>query len=139
MPFVDGYWRPDNETYRVEIPGVPPSANASSGQHWGAIARSRRQFRGAAKLLALAHVQARRGRPLAAARIDILLVRKPRVRPRDPDSVIACAKPCVDGIVDARLILDDGPLYVEYGAIEQRVGPVPLTILTLTEIQPRIV
>jgi len=136
MPLIDGYWRPSETAYIVEVPGVGPSAN--DRLHHMTRYRANKTLKDAARCAAHCHVVARDGKPLAAARIDVTLIRKPRVRPKDRDNALSCVKAAVDGVVASGLIRDDGPLYVEYGAIEQCVGPVPLTILSLTEIQPRL-
>lgn len=134
MPLCERLFFPDETVYRLEIPGVPPSPNASSGQHWGTIARSRTKFRGDAKLLALPFVRAR-GQPLDRARITVTIVRRGG-RPFDPDNIMALVKPVIDGIVDAHLLRDDGPRYVEYAPAQQRLGPCKMTIIELVEIDP---
>lgn len=136
MPLCERLFFPDEISYRVEVPGVGPSAN--DRLHHMARYRANKKLKDDARCAAQSAVIARQGKPLAAARIDIMLVRKRHVQPKDRDNALGCCKAVVDGVVASGLIRDDGPLYIEYGAIEQSVGPVPMTILTLTEIQPRI-
>lgn len=136
MPLCERLFFPDDTIYRIEVPGIPPSPNASSGRHWGTIARDRRKFRGDAKLLALPFVRAR-GQPLDRVRITITIVRHGG-RPFDPDAAISLVKPIIDGIVDAGLLRDDGPRYVEYAPAQQRLGPHKMTIIELVELDPLI-
>jgi len=136
MPICERLWFPAVHPYHLELLGHPLSPNRSSGQHWGTIARDRARYRGDAKLLALPHVRAHGG-PLARARITITIVRRGG-RPFDPDACVSLVKPIVDGIVDARLLPDDGPRYVEFAPPVQVIGPRKLTILDLVEIDPHL-
>jgi len=136
MPQCERLFFPDATIYRVEVPGIPLSPNASSGKHWGTIARDRKTFRGDARLLALPHVTAHGG-PLQRARITITIVRRTGV-PYDPDAAVSICKPIVDGLVDAHLLVNDGPRYVEYAPAQQRLGPRKMTIIELVEIDPLI-
>lgn len=77
-------------------------------QHWAVKAKHVKPWREAALVLA------RQQRIPACSRIKVELHYVPaQERRRDPDNLIACLKPLVDGLVDAGIVPDDTDQYVE--------------------------
>lgn len=70
------------------------------------------------------------------ARLDLTFV-FPEQRRRDRDNLLSRAKPCLDAIVDAGLLLDDDSEHLEIGKVDILVDPgrAPLTIIELEEVR----
>lgn len=83
-----------------------PSLN--DRDHWAIKAKKVKAWRDAV------HVLARAARIPPCSRIKVELHYVPATaQRRDPDNLVACYKPCVDGLVDAKIIPDDTEHYVE--------------------------
>lgn len=76
--------------------------------HWAVAAKKKKPWREAAMVLA----RAARIPPCQRIRVELHYVPK-QERRRDPDNLIACLKPLVDGLVDAGVVADDTEHYVE--------------------------
>jgi len=74
--------------------------------------------------------------PFAKARLSLTFV-FPEQRRRDRDNMLSRAKPGLDAIVDAGLLLDDDSEHLEIGKVDILVDPgrAPLTIIELDEIK----
>lgn len=83
-----------------------PSLN--DREHWSVKARKVREWRRAA------HVLARAERIPPCDRVLIELHYVPRTNQRrDSDNLVAALKPLADGLVDAHVVADDTPRYME--------------------------
>ena len=73
--------------------------------------------------------------PFIKARLTLTFV-FPQYRRRDRDNILSQAKPGIDAIVDAGLLLDDDAEHLEIGKIDILVDPgrAPLTIIEVTEV-----
>lgn len=109
------------------VPAVPPTPQAlvrdgewalhlpfqtqlslNDRQHWAVKHKHVKEWRDAA------HVLARAARIPLCSRIRVELHYVPaQERRRDPDNLVACLKPLVDGLVDAGVVPDDTERYVE--------------------------
>jgi len=76
--------------------------------HWAVAAKKKKPWREAAMVLA----RAARIPPCNRIRVELHYIPK-QERRRDPDNLIACLKPLVDGLVDAGVVADDTERYVE--------------------------
>jgi hypothetical protein len=103
--------------------------------HWGSGRNDPVQaLRGDARRLAM-HMKIA---PLMRARI-ICYVCLPDGREFDPGNFYPSAKPCVDGLVDAGVLLDDARRYVT--GPDMRAGypnPLPRLELVITELPPEV-
>ena len=85
---------------KFNLPGLPKTANGSHG-HWRTAAAERKKWRSAVSSSAFYF---RPPAPLARARIT--LTRLSSSKP-DFDNLVISFKPIVDGLKDAKIILDD--------------------------------
>ncbi len=106
------------------LTGHPPHDNETRRWHWGKRSREMKIWREAAKWACRE----------AYGKSDMLGVFKPvrihvrflyRVhRTRDVANLIASLKPVIDGMVDARMLRDDGPTWLPGGpSVEEVVNP----------------
>src|SRR5262245_16054104 len=105
---------PALERVSVLVPGLPPGPNAQRKQrHWSERYKSDQDWKGDTRFLASA--VRRPGMPWPTVRVRYQFV-LPDHRVRDWDNLIASVKPCLDGIVAARLIEADDYRHVrEFG------------------------
>lgn len=73
--------------------------------------------------------------PFSKARLDLIFIFN-HWQGRDEDNLRAAFKPGQDALVQAHLIADDTPVYLELGTIEFVIDrrQSPKTIITLTEV-----
>lgn len=100
--------------------GHPPSPNRTRAGHWRARAASDLTWRTAAYFAALdvkptGYVPGR-----VSVRVVLVI---PDKRRRDPDNALASVKPCIDGIVDAGLLLDDSFAVIHELTVTSEPGP----------------
>jgi Holliday junction resolvase RusA-like endonuclease len=117
---------------KIELGHLPdPDLNPNKGLHWGSFARAKRE----AKKLAMGLVleQGRPSTPYDQAHITITWVSKHKRR-RDIDNLFASMKAYIDGLVDARLIVDDSAKHVTYNAPRYEIGDKDNTIIEVEEI-----
>lgn len=95
-------------TWRIEFPAGQKLLNANQRLHHMAKYRITKQLRGDAFKLARAAKLPR----LERARIDCIY-EPPDRRARDAANWHDSAKPCVDGFVDAGLLMDDSSAYLD--------------------------
>ena len=122
---------------RVEIPALPPKeTNPNWRGHWGARAKSVKEFRQMAFYCA---VSAHLGEFVCyvKAEVEITLVIPDRRYFRDPDNALASLKPAIDGCVDAGIILGDDDKHLQYKLpimYQLNRAEAPKTILEFREI-----
>lgn len=95
--------------WTLELPDAPYITPNQRG-HWTARARLNRGWRHAAHMLARSE-----GIP-PLPRIHVALTMQPKDRRRrDPDNLVpGVLKPCIDGLVDAGIVPDDGQRWVDW-------------------------
>ena len=73
--------------------------------------------------------------PFVKARLDLTFV-FPEYRRRDRDNCLSRAKPGIDAIVDAGLLLDDDVEHLQFGKVDIVVDPdrAPLTVIEIEEV-----
>jgi hypothetical protein len=107
---------------RIEVPGLPPSANARMrAGSWPALYRATKPFKDATILLAREEM-ARHGRtePMQRARVVATLVRRSGYCPRDPDSAASSLKEVLDGLVQGGVIVNDSPKHLDLEVRQER-------------------
>jgi len=116
--------------YQIEIPFLPDRAlSPNSRVHWSVKGEAVRVLREAAFYLAIAA-----GIPkMKRAEIEITY-RCPTSRRRDPDNWLIMAKPAIDGLVDAGVLLDDSSEYVCFKPVLFEKGKAA-TIIRIKELQ----
>lgn len=89
---------------RIELPLPPRELSPNARVHWSVRNRATQE----AKDLVVCAVleQQARGKPLDHATVKLTFI-KPRRGRRDKDNLIAAAKPYMDGLVLAGVIVDD--------------------------------
>lgn len=93
--------------WTIELPVTDKPLTLNDRLHWAAKARRTAEFRDMTFLMAV-HQQIPK---LDYARIT-LRVFPPDRRQRDEDNLVATLKPCIDAIVDARVLPNDTPEFV---------------------------
>lgn len=101
--------------WEYRVPVLPELPNRKGqGHHWSREARYRKSWHW---LVRCAVGNVRPAAPLAHARV--VLTRHSRRAP-DPDNLAASWKPVLDGLVRARVLLDDSPAHVELASRWER-------------------
>jgi len=100
---------PSTRGRRIDLPWKkPPLSMNDKGMHWAVKARKIREVRDTATWLA------RQARIAACGRIRVQLHYRPATKRRaDPANLIATQKPLLDGLVDAGVVADDNPEFVD--------------------------
>ena len=95
--------------WTIRLPYTAPPLTLNGRQHWASKARGVREVRGTVATLArVLHIP-------ACQRIHVTLHYVPRDgRRRDADNLVGTLKPCIDGLVDARIVPDDSPEYLTW-------------------------
>ena len=88
---------------RLEIPGLPPMNTSATRRHWAVQAREARDTQ---TLVAALVGKRRPPKPLKRARVTVT-----RCSPREPDfeNMTLSSKAHIDGLVKARVLVDDNP------------------------------
>jgi crossover junction endodeoxyribonuclease RusA len=99
-----------SRTWEIRLPWTkPPLSMNDRPKNWAAHARKIASVR----RMTLDALVEQAGYPNPCARIDVTLTYYPRDRRRrDPLNLSATQKPCVDALVDWRIVPDDTPQYV---------------------------
>jgi crossover junction endodeoxyribonuclease RusA len=98
-----------SESWIIQLPYATPPLTLNGRQHWATKARAVKEVRETVAFLA------RFERIPAQKRVHIALHYVPRdSRNRDSDNLVATLKPCIDGIVDAKVVPNDTPEYVTW-------------------------
>lgn len=96
-------------THVIALPFTTPPLSLNDRGHWATKARMVRDVRDTV------HTLAQVTKIPAYGRILVELHYVPRDnRRRDADNLVATLKPCIDGLVDAGVVLDDSPQYVTW-------------------------
>lgn len=118
-------------TWTVELPVGIPLINANRRQHWAAKAKLTRALREAAL------VCARRDHIPHLTRAHIIVeFRPPDRRRRDVHNLYPSAKACIDGVVDAGVLVDDSDQYLT--GPDMRIGAIEKPgrlVLHITELE----
>jgi len=121
------------------LAGHPPHDNETRRWHWAKRSREMRVWRDAANWGARGAYRdstfAGEPRP---SRIHVVFRYRVK-RTRDVANLVASLKPVIDGIVDARMLVDDGPAWLPGGpTVEEVVDPKGFDGIevTVTEIEP---
>lgn len=116
----------------IELPGLPPTANARSpGNLWKGV-KERKAWREA-----VARIARLRRPPAPLTRVSLTCIRYSPVS-MDYDNRVACFKPLIDGLKDAGVILDDNDnvvlqRYYPPGRAKRGEGKVRIEIRELTD------
>ena len=116
---------------RIELDHLPdPDLNPNKRLHHMQLYAAKRDAKDEAMVLVLE--QGRPSTPYEKAHITITWVAKDKRR-RDIDNLFAAMKAYIDGLVDARLIVDDSAMHVTYTLRYER-GDKDNTIIEVKEI-----
>jgi crossover junction endodeoxyribonuclease RusA len=116
--------------WRIELPAGLKVLTLNDRLHWAEEHRRRQALKKAAWVMALnAKV------PHLARAVVSLEYQPPDLRARDEDNMAASAKPCIDGLVAARVFNNDSSKYVSYGgcAISRSLWPKGRITIVITE------
>ena len=95
--------------WRIPLPHDKPPLSLNDRMHWGERSRIVKQLRHDTALLA------RSQRIPECQHITVTLHYIPKQNRRiDADNRVATSKPCVDGLVDAGIVPDDNPRFVNH-------------------------
>lgn len=111
-----------------EIPHVPPSANDKSGAHWTDRARSRKEWRPMAKLYAIAAGVKLEATSPATVTLCFRL-------PHGGDADNRC-KSVLDSLVDAGLLVSDGPPHLYELRLRSERGKPARTLVRIEPARP---
>jgi crossover junction endodeoxyribonuclease RusA len=108
------------------MPPPPPALSPNARVHWSARCEVVAAYRMIAK--SRAHEQMERGdmrfRVFAVPTFEMgVTLVTPSNKRRDLDNLLAACKPLIDGIVDARLLVDDSSRYLTRITVQRRVEP----------------
>jgi len=92
---------------RLELPGLTP-CNSARHRHWSLEYRERKRWKAAVRWEVLACLGDRSAPCLARARVKITR-RSTAAKSPDRDNLTHGAKWILDGLVEARVLLDDSP------------------------------
>jgi crossover junction endodeoxyribonuclease RusA len=121
----------NTRTWTIALPAGQKLLNANDRLHWAAKARIVKQLRSDAYLLA----KAAKIPQLKRARIDCTYERPDRRR-RDAANWSDTAKPLVDGLVDAGVLVDDDSEYLDGPFMHiGDVHPGGRIVLEITELE----
>jgi crossover junction endodeoxyribonuclease RusA len=96
-------------TWTLTLPWTRPPLSLNDQMHWAKKGRITKDVRTVARVLA------RNARIPAQDRITVQLHYQPATkRRRDGDNLTATVKPCVDGITDAGVVVDDDSTHVTH-------------------------
>lgn len=116
--------------YVITLPFTKPPLTLNQRQPWMVKAELTKQVRNAAMLLALsARV------PKGMEYIEVTLHYRPNTkRKRDEDNLFATLKPCLDGLRDAGVIIDDDHTHVTSRCRIEKVGRDPALWLSIEDL-----
>jgi crossover junction endodeoxyribonuclease RusA len=121
--------------YRIDLPwSRPPLSLNDKGMHWAVKARKIREVREAGALLVrAAHIG-------HCGRVQVRMHYQPAANRRaDPANLLGTQKPLLDGLVDAGVIEDDSPKFVDelmpkiHPAVKGEPGRTWLVVTVLDE------
>lgn len=99
-----------SRSLEVSIPGLPQSVNDTRRRHWATVAGEARQWRRTASMLAVDAInrspdRSLRRDPIYPADVEYLFLLTRAAG--DLDNLVSSCKPILDGIVDAKVLVDD--------------------------------
>lgn len=104
------------------LAGHPPSPNMTVRWHWARRARERRTWRDATVWAAREALPrsslSGQFKPVSVIVTFVYGVK----RTRDRDNLVASLKPVLDGLVDARVLKNDGPEHLRHLGVEEEVS-----------------
>lgn len=128
--YTDAQNRSGGRAWLLTLPYPSPPLRDNDRPHWAAKARTVKELRRDAWVLARAEKL-----PKGLGRVRIVLHWRPAiVRRRDPLSAAPTLKPLVDGLVDYGLVVDDDIEHVELRCVVEPVGRPGRVWLTITDI-----
>jgi crossover junction endodeoxyribonuclease RusA len=119
-----------SRTWTLELPAGLKVLTLNDRLHWAEEHRRRQALKKAAWVMALnAKI------PHLPRAVVSLEYQPPDLRERDEDNMAATAKPCIDGLVAAKVFTKDSSEYVSYGGctISKRLYPKGRVIVTITD------
>ena len=87
--------------FEFTLQGLPPTTNSMGRKHWAVKARAARDWKG---LVSLAVVGHRPKTPLQKAKLTLIRYSSSEI---DPDGLVSSFKHILDGLVFAKIILND--------------------------------
>ena len=124
---------PTVSTWTLELPAGLKVLTLNDRLHWAEEHRRRQALKKATWVMALnAKI------PHLRKGIVRLEYQPPDLRERDEDNMAATAKPCIDGLVAAKVFSNDSSKYVSYGGctISKALWPKGRVVITITEGAP---
>lgn len=125
--------------FEVSLPYRELSSNGSHG-HWSKVARVRRLYREEARISALAAMREQGWEHTGPVRVHLLFCTRggrgvQRYQPRDEANALAAAKPLLDGIVDAGVVVDDSRKHLTIGGVSIRADGGPFVRVTVEALE----
>lgn len=117
-------------TYELDLPYTAPPLSLNAKHRWYAHAAKVREVRHAACVLAKASPLGRGG-PLGKIRVTLHYIPRDR-RVRDVENPTPTLKACADGLVDAGVVIDDRPEFME------KLMPVIHEAASVSGLKPRL-
>lgn len=99
-------------TYTIELPWERPPLTANRRLHWGEQAKLTKRIRTELAWRVKAAINSGKLTPAQRVRVQLRYIPKTN-RNRDTDNLWPTLKPICDGIVDAGLVHDDTPEYMD--------------------------
>lgn len=115
----------------LEIPRVPPSPNDLLGYHWRHRQRNQKVW-GDEVVIALIN-GGYVGHRIPYERAKVIIDRRSRGQ-LDPDNLVGCVKPILDGLRRANVLKDDTPKHIELVVTQTRSRTLPPRLRI--EVQP---
>jgi Holliday junction resolvase RusA-like endonuclease len=126
---------------RIEVSQLPPSEYSPNWRGFWAVRYNAGQVYKEAVFFACVDARNRevlslKWEPFNRARLDLTFV-FPQRRRRDRDNILSRAKPGIDAIVDAGLIIDDDAEHLEIGKVDilVEIERAPLTVIEITRLE----
>ena len=121
----------------LTIPLEIPSQNSLKARHWQALARATKQRRAAWRWAGIQAMQAA-GCPVATGPRSVHIIAYRRQRCRDIANLVGGAKACIDGLVDAGLLIDDrdamATISYAQDVLSAKPGRCPCAVLTVSDL-----
>lgn len=111
----------------IILTGLPEGPNVTKTWHWAKKAKKVKQWRVMAAWMASKH------RPKTPfSKIELSIIRFSS-QPMDADNAIASCKPLIDGLKDAKIIVDDNPnvivkIHYEWQKASPKQGQIKLIV-----------
>lgn len=106
----------------LEIPRIPPTPNDLLGCHWRHRQRNQKLWRD--EVFYAMRAAGYLGERIAWKRAKVTIDRRSRGE-LDPDNLVACVKPIIDGLRYANVIENDTPQHLELVVTQERTRKLP--------------